>query len=329
MKKIKKNKLIFIVFAPLMLGVLMLSPFFSINSNNVSNSQSLASFELLSENNSRALSTNLKILNAGDYLDDPGKNNSIVDAYNRKPSEIQEMQIKNIIDIINPNIQDTIQNPIKYTNLSHHPRNSSLTPDKPLECFVGINATLLTPNYLDENGLLAFKVEMTNNNNVRFVEYYLISGFNSRIINKTLPGIVYQDSVADLDNATLETFIAFYPKSSPNGYVTPNKKTLVPNTRVQDPSNGTISFSLELTYDVPEANFVISEVDPAIMTAQYRIETKFQTGLAYSGFQPSGNLSTKELYELIGIILGVGVGCVLIAISLALIIKKIKSKNAL
>lgn len=329
MKKINKYRRLSIVLMSFMLSAIMLTPIFVIDSNRIINSKSLFQTQSLFQNNSKAVSTNLKVLNSGDFIDNETQNNSIKDVYSRKPSQIQDTEIRSIIEIINVNIPPygIIGSPT-FTNLSRHPMNSTLTNDDPLECFAGVDASLLTPNYLDQNGLLAFKAAM-NEGNVQIVEYYLISGFNSRIISTTLPGNVYQYSVADLTDSMLESFITFPAATQPNGYVLPNKKSLTTNSRVQDPSKGTISFNLDLTYNVPNVTFLVNE-DPATTTiAQYNIETKFQTKLSYFGFQPSGNLSTKKLYELIGFVLGISIALVLIITITAIIIKKIKFKKAL
>lgn len=331
MKKINKYKIVSIMFSSLMLGTLMLFAIFNINSNKISNNTYSIESSSLFQNDNRVLSTNLKVLNIGDYLDDsvePGKNLVIKEVYSRKPSQITPVEIGSIVDIINTNIPSFGNDAPVYINLSGHPTNSTLTNDDPLECFTGTNANLLTPNYLDKNGILAFKASMYESN-VQIVEYYLVSGFNSKIILTTLPGAVYQYSVADLTDSDLETFITFSSPNAPNGYVLPNKKSLVANSRVQVPSDGTISFSLTLTYDVINATFATTEDPTSITIAQYNIETKFDTNLSYSGFQPSGNLSSKKLYELIGFILVISIAIILIITSVIFITKKIKFKKSL
>ncbi|MEF9985176.1 MAG: hypothetical protein RSA40_02370 [Malacoplasma sp.] len=339
MKKRNWLKISSSIFSLFVVGFISLTTFLAIDSNKSSTNNNSIFNPSLSTKMSRAekaVSPNVKILNIGDFA--PGtpdfneaKNLALKRIYKRRPSQIQDYEIGTIVQIINSGITTNGVNAPVYTNLTRHQANSILTADDPLECFAGsqTDTALYTPNYLDSIGVIAFKATMWNGN-IQLVEYYLVSGFNSEIIPTTLPGQVYQYSVNDLSNSELTTFITFAPKGSPNGYVLPDSRALVPDSRVQNPSDGTISFSLSLTYNVIDAKF--NYKDETIMDpnrSQYTIQTNFKSDLSYFGFQPSGNLSTQKLYELIGFILVINVLVILIFAVSMIVIKKVKFKKSL
>lgn len=274
-------------------------------------------------------STRVDVYNYQSFANDTtpagmNKFNDIKRIYSRLPSEITTTQIQSIVNIKNTNPNETIS----YTNLSRHPIGSQLGADAPIDAFATkgeISNNIMTPNYLNSKGVLAFKIDFTNST-VITSEYFFVTGFASSIISTTLPGSVYKDNVSDVPDSELPSFITFATNS-----VLPTQKTLIQNSRVNDSKTGTLSFALNLSYGLPPlAGFKDPSTSGGLIGSDktFEIATSFNVDLSYKGFQPSSTLSTTSLIYLSLIIVGGVLGIVLFASFVTIVTRRVIARKS-
>lgn len=180
----------------------------------------------------------------------------------------------------------------------------------------------INEKYLDDNGVLALQVTLTNrsSNNQKTTYYLLISGFgtgmdkNSSSSNPMLPASEYVNNVGDISNSFLLKNIKFSSETNLN-------KEVVNGSRVNNPNSGSISLTAQFNWEIPE-NIKFKDTFAGIIplsrtqsgsntvdeSLKYKKENDFSVSTTwskefmFSGFQPAPDLSTGAL---IGLIIGI------------------------
>ncbi len=207
------------------------------------------------------------------------------------------------------NSKDINGNFIKYSK-------SELTESSQLPAFEKIvdDEENITQNYLNEQGILALQISLTSKNASNGVStfYVLFSGFgtalsnNSASSNPTLPGTLYVNSVRNVSDQVLLDNIKFESETN-------LLKSVVPKSRVDNQNEGYISLDAEFNWKIPNVikfrpgfegfiKNVSGDVNDALKfkgNNGYTIENKWNKEFRFLGFQPTADISTNEILQVV------------------------------
>lgn len=196
----------------------------------------------------------------------------------------------------------------------------------------------VTQEYLNEIGLLILRIDMKlitpENGNSDVTEFITISGFNSSLTrqfeseNIVLPAKEYSKSVNEISDNDL----VLYPQFKDNS-VEPTIRSLT--TRENDPKSGKINYSLNFWYSLNEditlntnSNLSIISNNKANQSSS-KFTTSYKQEFVLKGFQPSPNITEKEIIIILASIIGGGAVVGALVYLASIFTQKIRFKNSL